>query len=335
MGDVQVLAKEQLCAASSPLPASSSDPGSIGADSWAAAERNAEEIVGRIHPSLAAEYKRKEVIELYTGTRKVLRWMKVRQILPIETRLGIFCFMVFPYGSVPLKTYLPDGDIDLTAVSCLNIEDSLVSDVHTILKAEEHNEAAPFDVKDVCCIHAEVKLVKCIVQNICVDISFNQLGGLCKLCFLEQVDRLVGKDHLFKRSILLTKAWCYYQSRILGAHHALETNSQPFAQKHLNIIDPLRENNNLGRSVNRGNFYRIRSALKHGARKLGCILLLPVERIADELNMFFSCALGRHGNIWNAKELATSGNLDVRKTNALSKIFASEEQLGYFGLGEH
>lgn len=36
-----------------------------------------------------------------------------------------------------------------------------------------------------------------------------------------QVDRLVGKDHLFKRSIILVKAWCYYESRILGAHHGL------------------------------------------------------------------------------------------------------------------
>lgn len=29
--------------------------------------------------------------------------------------------------------------------------------------------------------------MKCLVQNIVVDISFNQLGGLCTLCFLEQV----------------------------------------------------------------------------------------------------------------------------------------------------
>lgn len=63
---------------------------------------------------------------------------------------------MFPYGSVPLKTYLPDGDIDLTAVSCPNIEDSLVSDVHAVLRGEEHNEAAPYEVKDVHCIDAEV-----------------------------------------------------------------------------------------------------------------------------------------------------------------------------------
>lgn len=36
-----------------------------------------------------------------------------------------------------------------------------------------------------------------------------------------QVDLLVGKDHLFKCSIILIKAWCYYESRILGSHHGL------------------------------------------------------------------------------------------------------------------
>lgn len=36
-----------------------------------------------------------------------------------------------------------------------------------------------------------------------------------------QVDHLIGKDHLFKRSIILIKAWCYYESRILGAPHGL------------------------------------------------------------------------------------------------------------------
>lgn len=33
--------------------------------------------------------------------------------------------------------------------------------------------------------------MKCLVQNIVVDVTFNQLGGLSTLCFLEQV---IGKD---------------------------------------------------------------------------------------------------------------------------------------------
>ncbi|CAI8585976.1 unnamed protein product [Vicia faba] len=355
---------------SPPLPVLNLDPSFVTEEGWTAAEETTGEILRRIQPNLAADRRRREVVDY------------VQRLI----RFGARC-EVFPYGSVPLKTYLPDGDIDLTALSCQNIEDGLVSDVHSVLRGEENNEAAEYEVKDVRFIDAEVKLVKCLVQNIVVDISFNQLGGLSTLCFLEKVDRLVAKDHIFKRSIILIKAWCYYESRILGAHHglistyALETlvlyifhrfhvtldgplavlyrfldyfskfdwdnycvslkglvgksslsdvvaeaqenggntllteefirscvesfsvpprghdlNLRAFPHKHLNIIDPLKENNNLGRSVNKGNFYRIRSAFKYGARKLGWILMLPEDRIADELNRFFANTLDRHGS---------------------------------------
>ena len=33
-----------------------------------------------------------------------------------------------------------------------------------------------------------------------------------------------------------------------------ENKGQPFVSKHFNIIDPLRTNNNLGRSVSKGNY---------------------------------------------------------------------------------
>jgi hypothetical protein len=33
----------------------------------------------------------------------------------------------------------------------------------------------------------QVKLIKCLIENIVVDISFNQLSGICTLCFLEYV----------------------------------------------------------------------------------------------------------------------------------------------------
>ncbi|XP_019461294.1 PREDICTED: uncharacterized protein LOC109360692 [Lupinus angustifolius] len=378
MGDLHVNADDRFCSSSPPsppLPSSHVDPSSVRPAAWSVAEKAIRQILCRIQPTLAADRRRREVVDY------------VQRLI----RYGARC-EVFPYGSVPLKTYLPDGDIDLTALSYQSIEDGLVSDVHAVLRGEEANEAAEYEVKDIRFIDAEVKLVKCIVQNIVVDISFNQLGGLSTLCFLEKVDRLVGKDHLFKRSIILIKAWCYYESRILGAHHglistyALETlvlyifhhfhhvsldsplavlfrfleyfskfdwdnyfvslkgpvgkssipdivaerpenggntllteefirscvdsfsvpsrgvdlNLRAFPQKHLNIIDPLKENNNLGRSVNRGNFYRIRSAFKYGARKLGWILMLPEDRITDELNKFFANTpdghVGNQGN---------------------------------------
>lgn len=36
---------------------------------------------------------------------------------------------------------------------------------------------------------------------------------------------------------------------------ALETTGHEFAIKHLNIVDPLKDNNNLGRSVSKGSFH--------------------------------------------------------------------------------
>ncbi|KAA8543664.1 hypothetical protein F0562_021590 [Nyssa sinensis] len=379
-----------------PLPPPNPDPSSIGEESWVTAEQTTQEVVCFIQPNLATDQKRTEVIEY------------VHRL--IRSRLGC---EVFPYGSVPLKTYLPDGDIDLTALGSPNVEDALARDVLAVLQEEEQNENAEYEVKDAQFIDAEVKLVKCLVQNIVIDISFNQLGGLCTLCFLEQIDRLVGKNHLFKRSIILIKAWCYYESRILGAHHGListyaletlvlyifhvfhsslngplavlyrfldyfskfdwenycvslngpvcksslpdifaempknweddfmlseeflrnctdmfsvpsrgiENKLRAFPQKHLNIIDPLKENNNLGRSVHRGNFYRIRSAFKYGARKLGGILLLPSERIADEIKKFFANTLERHGSklMLDLQNLAlTSG---VKGSGTLSSSF--------------
>lgn len=94
----------------------------------------------------------------------------------------------------------------------------------------------------------QVKLLKCLVDNIVVDISFETLGGLCTVAFLESIDRHIKGQHLFKRSVILVgccfynlhpsvnvhcttcslnliglqvKAWCYYESRLLGANHGL------------------------------------------------------------------------------------------------------------------
>nr|GLL30884.1 uncharacterized protein LOC109173649 [Ipomoea trifida]GMD12329.1 uncharacterized protein LOC109173649 [Ipomoea batatas] len=345
------------------------DPSAIAEECWASAEEMIRELVNCIHPTMDSEEKRKDVMEYIQKL--------IRDSLACE---------VFPYGSVPLKTYLPDGDIDLTALTAPNTEEFLVHDVLALLREEEKKENVEYEVKDTQFIDAEVKLVKCLVQDIVIDLSFNQLGGLCSLCFLEQVDRLVGKNHLFKHSIMLIKSWCYYESRILGSHHglistyALETlilyifqffhsslngplavlyrfldyysrfdwekycislngpvckaslpeivvsipdnggnlllseeflrncmemfsapsrvigNTRVFKQKHLNIIDPLNETNNLGRSVHRGNYYRIRSAFKYGARKLGRILLSSPDKIGDGITKFFANTIDRHGH---------------------------------------
>ncbi|XP_058202696.1 uncharacterized protein LOC131317130 isoform X3 [Rhododendron vialii] len=269
-----------------------------------------------------------------------------------------------------------------------NLKDTWANQVCDMLETEEKRENAEFHVKEVQYIQAEVKIIKCLVENIVVDISFNQLGGLCTLCFLEKVDRLINQNHLFKRSVILIKAWCFYESRILGAHHGListyaletlvlyifhvfnnsftgplevlyrfleffsnfdwenfcvslwgpvrirslpdvtpvpprkdsgellpgklfleacssayailpggqENQAQPFVSKHFNVIDPLRVNNNLGRSVSRGNFFRIRSAFSFGAKRLARLLDCPKGNLVYEVNQFFTNTWDRHGS---------------------------------------
>ncbi|XVE90979.1 hypothetical protein DITRI_Ditri20bG0118800 [Diplodiscus trichospermus] len=312
-------------------------PLSIDAELWLMAELRTQEILCIIQPSLVSEEKRKSIIGYF---QRLIR--------------GYYDIEVFPFGSVPLKTFLPDGDIDITALSHQNLEEDLARCIFNILQNEQQD--SEFLVQDVQYIHA-------------------------------QVDQFVGKDHLFKRSIILIKAWCYYESRILGAHHglistyaletlilyiinifhsslcgplavlykfldyystfdwenycisisgpvsisslpavvaetpenvgdklflsqdflrhyremfavpvlSLEIGAHVFPVKHFNIMDPLKENNNLGRSVSKGNFHRIRCAFSYGARRLGEILMLPGENMGVGLEKFFANTLGRNG----------------------------------------
>lgn len=67
-----------------------------------------------------------------------------------------------------------------------------------------------------------------------------------------------------------------------------------------------------------GNFFRIRSAFKYGARKLGWIPSLPGERIADELKKFFANTLDMHGsNCWTDMQNSSLGS-DVVSENLSS-----------------
>ncbi|KAK9805906.1 hypothetical protein WJX73_003648 [Symbiochloris irregularis] len=265
------------------------------------------------------------------------------------------------YGSVPLKTFLPDGDIDLAVFikegPRLRQDEWLATLAKHLEQKQSRDRGRPGPkIKDVQAIaEAEVKLCKCLVDNIVVDISFETVGGLSALCFLESIDRKIGHNHLFKRSIILVKGWCYYESRLLGAHHgllstyALETMvlyllntyhfeldhplkvlhkflqvfaafdwdnyvlsmrgacpladlpgnlvaeppptgrsllleegylqrliekvappsiDRPFGARFLNIQDPVVPRNNIGRSVSKASFFRLRKAFRHGAEQL-------------------------------------------------------------------
>ncbi|XP_051132944.1 uncharacterized protein LOC127252696 isoform X2 [Andrographis paniculata] len=373
----------------------------LDSDRWLRAEERTADLIACIQPNQLSEERRNAVANY------------VQELI-----MKCFPCQVCTFGSVPLKTYLPDGDIDLTAFSHdQNLKDTWANLVRDMLENEEKNENAEFHVKEVQYIQAEVKIIKCLVENIVVDISFNQVGGLCTLCFLDEIDNLIDQNHLFKRSIILVKAWCYYESRILGAHHGListyaletlvlyifhvfnnsfqgplevlyrfleffskfdwdnfcvslwgpvpisslpdvtadpprkdsgelllsknflescsiaysvfpggqENSGQPFVSKHFNVIDPLRVSNNLGRSVSKGNFFRIRSAFAFGAKRLARLLDCPKDNLIFEVNQFFTNTWERHGSgqrpdaagdVLSQKRLSTPDDLsDFRNSN--------------------
>jgi hypothetical protein len=61
------------------------------------------------------------------------------------------------FGSVPLKTYLPDGDIDVS-IFCqsMNIKDNWTTKLQEMLEAEQRNSKAQFKIGDIQVINAEV-----------------------------------------------------------------------------------------------------------------------------------------------------------------------------------
>lgn len=135
---------------------------------------------------------------------------------------------IIPFGSVPLRCFLPAGDIDI-GIFCLGeqMSYSWLYKLQTALQYEcERKQHLPgvagdFKVTSVHTIEAEVRVCKCFVDRIEVDITLNVPSGVCTLGFLERLDVVIARKHLFKRSILLIKAWCYYEARVLGGHNGL------------------------------------------------------------------------------------------------------------------
>ncbi|KAL5154225.1 hypothetical protein HKD37_19G053626 [Glycine soja] len=279
---------------------------SIDEELWRMIEERAQEILWTIQPNVLSEVNRKNIIDY------------------VQRLIGEYCgAQVFPFGSFPLKTYLPDGDIDLTALSHEDEEEDLVRAVCNILKSEDDSE---YQVKDIEHIRAQVQVVKCTVKNIPVDISFNQMAGLYTLFFLEQqvlyvfldyyssfdwehnyisiwgpkvlssLPEIVDTPEYDQGEFLLQKEFLKnYRDMCSSKAKASETMTNAFPVKHMNILDPLRNNNNLGRSVNIGNLSRIRLAFSLGSQRLKQILTLAGENMGAALEKFFFNTLENNG----------------------------------------
>lgn len=151
----------------------------------------------------------------------------------LDTRMRIFKFVrdlvsrtlgcqLFPNGSFVSHTYLPDGDIDATAFVPKMTDDSWFVKINEALCLSAFSNASrgdglsaiseEFTVSNVSFQNSENKHIRSIINGVSVDISTNQLSSILMEGLIEKVDNFVGENHLFKRSLLLVKAWIQYES---------------------------------------------------------------------------------------------------------------------------
>ena len=77
-------------------------------------------------------------------------------------------------------------------------------------KLNSTDHATP-SVRNVSFVSGHVKVVKCVVNNVTVDLCSLQRESLGAVSYFEALDRLIGNNHLFKRSLILIKGWCTYE----------------------------------------------------------------------------------------------------------------------------
>lgn len=85
-----------------------------------------------------------------------------------------------------------------------------------------HSSSSKGNVSASAIIGSGESVLKIVFRNkIVVDITVNRLAGLQKNALIELLDLGHGCDHLFKRSIILAKAWLYHEAHLLGSARGL------------------------------------------------------------------------------------------------------------------
>eukprot|EP00826_Nyctotherus_ovalis_P057732 TRINITY_DN7901_c0_g1_i16.p1 TRINITY_DN7901_c0_g1~~TRINITY_DN7901_c0_g1_i16.p1 ORF type:complete len:258 (-),score=62.66 TRINITY_DN7901_c0_g1_i16:497-1270(-) len=130
---------------------------------------------------------------------------------------------VYMYGSVPLKTFLVDSDIDISLVVSDDsgiVQPQLCYPIYSeLIKRFEEVAAANPEITGIHSIMAEVQVIKLQWYSVPIDITLQQYSAYIAYNFLEMINQVMGKEGLFKRSIILIKSWCLYESHILGSQN--------------------------------------------------------------------------------------------------------------------
>ena len=167
-------------------------------------------------------------------------------------KLPDYFIYILPYGSFPAKTYLKNADIDITIFFELKSSKKIIIDIpgdfinrafylikDTLEKYNKDNSCELFS--DIKIIAADVRLLKFKIGSVSVDISVNNFSGMYKILFIDFIERQLGnqfnknnlffdnsyssnKINIFRRTLLLIKAWCFYEGNLMGSNIGLMAN---------------------------------------------------------------------------------------------------------------
>lgn len=166
-------------------------------------DKRAQELVDILKPTAEAVVHRKSVVRYISQH--------------IKQTLGA---AAFPIGAYALNTYLPDDWLHLSAFLCQGQEATWFMKVNEVLckasntQGGNATESGHHNISNVNFVNEdESRAIRCTTDGVNLDMTANSIEEVYQSVFLEEVDVLLGKDHLLKRGILLLKAWWLYETR--------------------------------------------------------------------------------------------------------------------------
>lgn len=128
-----------------------------------------------------------------------------------------FGSFILPIGSSATNTFLPNNDINLTSFISSGLNSSWFIRANnalctTALIVDVLNSEETHRIERVSLYHSsEETVIKAVVDGFQVQVSVNCLASVYTNALLEKIDKFVGNDHLFKRSLILLKAWFTFE----------------------------------------------------------------------------------------------------------------------------
>ena len=166
-----------------------------------------------------------------------------------QNKLPDYTTYILTYGSFPMKAYLKNADIDITIFFGPKIEKKVLIElpldlinkaIHLIKEEfERYNKEISFELfSDIKIIMADIRLLKCKIGSISLDISVNNFSGLYKIVLIDYIENQFksqfnknnlfldtsysdNKLNIFRRTLLLVKGWCYYEGNLMGSNIGL------------------------------------------------------------------------------------------------------------------